>query len=172
MRWKIFLVFRVVLTVISVSNIRDVWSVSSLHIGPDLLLIFLVFFALNCDRQDAIPVSFAIGFAADVSSVAMLMGPYSISYCLLGGMISLFRKQVVMKKFIYQSMMIFFAGVIGGILTELLVSVKLGAMCPNAYSAVLLTALYSALIGPVIWKLFSKPLNLFFAEKPNIYPLG
>ena len=167
MRWKSFIVFLFGLAVLNASDLRDAMSVSSLHIGPDFLLIFLVFFALNCDRQDAIVISFAIGFSADISSAAMLIGPCTISYVLIGGMISLFRRQVVMKRFIYQSMMLFFAGSLVGILTELLVFVKSGAVYLNTYPYILLTALYTAVIGPVMWLLVSRPMDLFFNTKPN-----
>lgn len=167
MRWKSFFIFLFGLSVINASSVRDAISMSSLHIGPDLLLIFLVFFALSCDRQDAILISFAIGFAADVSSAAMLMGPCTISYGLLGGMISLFRRQVVMRRFVYQSIMLFFAGALAGGLVELLVSVKSGTIDFNMYPFILLTALYSAVIGPVIWLVLNRPLSLFFIEKPT-----
>ena len=168
MRWKSFLVFLVALTVINASTLRDAMSLSSLHIGPDFLLIFLVFFAINCDRPDAIVVSFAIGFAADISSAAMVIGPYAISYGLLGGAISLFRRQVIMRRFIYQSMTVFFAGAISGVLVELLVSVKSGAMSLDTYPCILLSALYTAVIGPLIWVLVKRPLNLFFIERANL----
>lgn len=168
MRWKSLLVFLIAITIINVSAISDAISISSLNIAPDFLLIFLVFFAINCDRNDAIIVSFAIGFAADIFSPAMMMGPCAISYGLIGGLISLFRKQVVMKRFIYQSMTIFFTAAIAGSLAELLVSVKSAAIDVNTYPSILLTALYTALIGPVIWMLLDRPLTLFFVERPNL----
>ena len=165
MRWKSLFVFLFFLAVINASSLRDAVSVSSFHIGPDLLLILLVFFALSCDRQDAILVSFAIGFVADVSSVSMVMGPYTISYGLLGGLISLFRRQVVMRRYIYQSIMLFFAGAAAGMLAEFLVSLKSGAIYIDQYPLVLYTALYSAVIGPLIWLVLRWPLGLFFVEK-------
>jgi len=167
MRWKSLLIFLVALAIINASNLRDAMSVSSLHISPDFLLVFLVFFAVNCERHDAIVVSFAIGFAADISSSAMLIGPYAISYGLLGGVISLFRKQVVMRRFIYQSMSLFFTGSIGGFVAEFLISVKSGSMYPDMYPCVLLTSLYTALIGPLVWLLAKRALSLFFVARPN-----
>lgn len=165
MRWIRFLVFLCAVTVLNASNLRDIVSVSDLHIGPDILLIFLVYFAVSCNRQDTILISFLIGFAADVSSVAMLIGPYTISYGLLGGLISLFRRQVIRKRMLYQSIAIFSIGTIAGILAELLIFAKSGAMAPNIGSVVLLTSFYSAVVGPFIWKFSSSRTRLSLWKK-------
>ncbi len=167
MRWKRFLVFLFAVTVINASSLRDIVSVSSLHIGPDLLLILLVYFAASCNRSDTILASFLIGFSADVSSVAMLIGPYTISYGLLGGLLSLFRRQAIRKSMLYQSIAIFGMGTIGGILAELLISVKSGEISLNTSAVVLLTAFYSAVVGPVIWKLLA-PRTRSFLWKPRV----
>jgi rod shape-determining protein MreD len=160
MRWTRFLVFLFAITVIHASNLRDMVSVSSLNTGPDILLIILVYFAANCNRSNTILVSFLIGFAADVSSVAMLIGPYTISYGLLGGLLSLFRRQVIRKRMLYQSIAIFSIGIAGGILAELLIFAKSGAMGANTISVVLLTSFYSAVVGPLIWKFSSSRARL------------
>ncbi len=165
MRWKRFLVFLFAVTVINASSLRDIVSVSSLHIGPDLLLILLVYFAASCNRSDTILASFLIGFAADVSSVAMLIGPYMISYGLLGGLISLFRRQVIRNRMLYQSIAIFIIGTSAGILAELLIFAKSGEIAPNIGSVILLTSLYSAVIGPVIWKFSSSRTRLSLWKK-------
>lgn len=153
MRWLRFLGFLFVVTVINASNLRDMVSVSSLSAGPDILLIFMVYFAASCSRPDTILVSFLIGFAVDVSSVTMLIGPYTISYCLLGGLLSLFHKGAIRKRMIYQAIAIFGVGIIGGILAELLTFAKSGSMPADTINVVFLTALYSAVVGPFIWKL-------------------
>jgi rod shape-determining protein MreD len=140
-------------------------SVSSLNTGPDILLIILVYFAANCNRSNTILVSFLIGFAADVSSVAMLIGPYTISYGLLGGLISLFRRQVIRKRMLYQSMAIFSIGTIAGSLAELLIFAKSGEIAPNIGSVILLTSLYSAVIGPFIWKFSASRTRLSLWKK-------
>ena len=152
MRWIRFLVFLFAITVINASNLRDMVSVSSLNTGPDILLIFLVYFAVSCNRTNTILISFLIGFAADVSSAAMLIGPYTISYGLLGGFLSVFRRQVIRRRMLYQAIAIFSIGTIGGILAELLIVVKSGAMSANTISLVLLTSFYSAVVGSLIWK--------------------
>ena len=166
MRWIRFLVFLFAVTVINASNLRDMVSVSSLNTGPDILLIFLVYFAVSCNRTNTILVSFLIGFAADVSSVAMLIGPYTISYGLLGGLLSLFRKQVIRRRMLYQAIAIFGIGAIGGILAELLIFAKSGEIPPNIGSVVLLTSFYSAVVGPVIWKFSSSLTRLSLWKRP------
>lgn len=160
MRWKRFLIFLFAITIINASNLRDMVSISSLNIGPDILLIFLLYIAVGCNRSDTILASFLIGFAADVSSVAMVIGPYTVSYGLLGGLLSLFRRKVIGKRMVYQSIAIFMLAAIGGLLAEFLIFVKSGEIPPNVSDTVLLTAFYSAVVGPLIWKLFASSLRL------------
>ncbi|MBW1869979.1 MAG: rod shape-determining protein MreD, partial [Deltaproteobacteria bacterium] len=86
LRWIRFLVFLLLATLLNAGNVLNTISVTGLHIKPDLLLIALVFFSINIATTDAIAASFAIGFAADISSGTM--GPCMIAFGVVGSFIS------------------------------------------------------------------------------------
>ena len=108
MRWIRFTIVLFIMTLLNSGNVLNIISVSDLNIRPDVLVILLVFFAVNCRTIDAMVISFAIGFAADISGTCI--GPYTITFGLLGSMISQMRKVVIMKKMMHQAMAIFFIG--------------------------------------------------------------
>ena len=149
MRWFRFSIFLLFFTLLSSGNILNSISLSDFNIRPDLLLILLVFVAINGETTEAIMASFAVGFAADISGSAM--GPYTISFGLLGSLISQMRKVVIMKRMVHQASAIFVSGAISGVLVHFLTYFKTGETASNVYAVVLGTCFYSALVGPVIW---------------------
>jgi len=153
MRWIRFSIILLIITLINSGNLLNAISFSDLNIRPDLLLIMLVFFAVNCRTVDAMIISFAIGFAADISGTCI--GSYTLTFGLLGSMISQMRKVVIMKKMTHQAMTVFFIGLISGILAQLLTFVKTRLSAPNVYVIVFFGAIYSGLIGPFLWWVLS-----------------
>ena len=153
MRWVRFSIVLLVCTLLNASNLLNTISVGSLNIRPDFLLILLVFLAINCEVYEAIIVSFAIGFAADISGPAM--GPCSISFGLFGCLITQMRKVVIMKRTVHQALAIFVTGLIAGGLAQVLTSFKTAETGSNVYVVVVGTALYSGVVGPIIWFVFS-----------------
>ena len=95
---RFFLVLLVV-TLLNSGKLLGLISVTSLNVRPDLLVIMLVFISVNSSAEDAILASFMIGFAADISGVAM--GPYTISFGLFGSFLAQLQKVLVMKKIIH-----------------------------------------------------------------------
>ena len=153
MRWVRFTIILVIVTLLNSGNLLNTISVGNLNIRPDMLLILLLFFGINCDATSAIIASFAIGFAADVSGLSM--GPYIISYGIFGSLISQMRKVVIMKRMVHQSMAIFFTGVIAGGFAQILILFKTGEVALNLFVVLPGTALYSGIVGPLIWLLLS-----------------
>ncbi|HIJ67135.1 MAG TPA: rod shape-determining protein MreD [Planctomycetes bacterium] len=149
MRWFRFSILLFFFTLLSAGNLLNSISLSDLNIRPDLLLILLVFLAVNSDTTDAIIASFAVGFAADISGSSI--GPITISFGLVGSVISQMRKVVIMKRMVHQASAIFVAGAISGVLIHFLTFFKTGETASNVYVVVLGTCLYSAVAGPVIW---------------------
>jgi rod shape-determining protein MreD len=94
--WIRFLVFILVLTVLTAGNLYNALAVSRLDVKPDVLLIAMVFFAVQCATPEAIATSFIIGFAADIAGAAM--GPHMIAFGLLGSLMSQLQRVVLMKR--------------------------------------------------------------------------
>jgi rod shape-determining protein MreD len=149
MRWLKFSIVLLVATLLNAGNLLNTISIGSLNIRPDLLLIMLLFFGINCDTTSAIIASFVIGFAADISGSQM--GPYIISYGLFGSLISQMRKVVIMKRMTHQGLAIFFTAVIAGGLAQILTLFKTGEVASNMFVVLPGKALYSGLVGPFIW---------------------
>lgn len=167
MRWIRFLIVLLIVTLINASNLLDAISIGSLSIKPDLLLILLVFFAINCETSEAIISSFAIGFAADISGAAMAMGPYMISFGIFGTVISFFRRSVIMEKLIYQGISILIMGLIAIVTAEAMIFSKLSGYTANSFKVIAMISLYSALTGPFIWFVFSAIFELLLANQPH-----
>jgi rod shape-determining protein MreD len=149
MRWLRFSFFLFFLVLLNAGNLLNTVSLSSFEIRPDLLLILLVFVAINCETSDAVTASFVIGFAADISGAAM--GPYTVSFGLAGSLISQLRKVVIMKRVVHQASAIFVTGLVAGLLVQLLTFFKTGETASNVYVVLLGSCFYSGVIGPVIW---------------------
>ena len=154
MRWFRFLIILLVMTLLNAGNLLNTIAVTDSNIRPNLLLILLVFFALNCDGIEAVIVSFTIGFAADISGT--VMGPCFLSYGLIGTLISQFRKVVIMKRVTYQILAISITTLVVGSLVSILMYVKTRESMMNTNTVLLGTAVYSGLVSPVIWVILSK----------------
>ena len=149
MRWLRFLIVLLICTLLNAGNLLNTVSMSSFNIRPDLLLILLVFVAINCETSDAIIASFIVGFAADISGSAI--GPFTVGFGVIGSMISQLRKVVIMKRMVHQAAAIFVTGLIAGTLVQFLTFFKTGETPSNVYVILVGSCLYSAVIGPVIW---------------------
>ena len=155
MRWERVGIIILLVCLLNAGNLLNTIAIGDNNIRPDLLLILMVFFAINCGTLEATIISFAIGFAADISSVSGVMGPAMITFGLFGTLISQFRKVVIMKRMSHQALAIFVVAIIAGGFTQILTHFKMGQNSSNVYSALLWTAVYSGLIGPLVWAVFA-----------------
>jgi len=153
MRWERVGIIVLLASLLNAGNLLNTIALGDNNIRPDLLLILMVFFAINCGGIEATIISFVIGFAADISSAAM--GPAMISFGLFGTLISQLRKVVIMKRMTHQALAIFIMAIMAGGLTQILTYFKMGQDLSNVYSALFWTAVYSGLIGPLVWAVFS-----------------
>ena len=166
MRWIRFLFLLTIVTLINASSLLDLVSIGAFNIKPDLLLILMVFFAINCNTKDAILSCFAIGAAADISSTAMTVGPGIISFVIFGGAVSFLQRSVIMSRFIFQVISIFLVGLLTGVMTQVLVFTKLSGYTYNSIAVIAMVGVYSALIGPFVWLFLSKIFNQFVDVQP------
>ena len=143
MRWPRFAVSILIAALLQASLL------AYLDIRPDLLLILLVFFATYCTTSDAIITSFAVGFAADI--IGSAMGPQIISFGLLGTALAYLHRVIAIKKMPYQAIAIFVTGFLAAILSHLLTLLNGEPTSRNIYSALLVTSLCSALVGPFLF---------------------
>jgi len=149
MRWMRFSILLFIVTLLNAGNLLNIIAVGSLNIRPDLLLIFLVFMAINCDIHDAIIASFAIGFSADISGAAM--GPYIISFGIVGAFVAQLRKAVQMKTFFTRAFVIFIASLISGTLAYILIYFKLEESSSKVLIVLIARTFYSAAAGGFLW---------------------
>jgi len=153
MRWERVGIIILLTSLLNAGNLLNAIAIGDNNIRPDLLLILMVFFAINGGTLEATIVSFLIGFTADISSA--VMGPAMISFGLFGTLISQFRKVVIMQRMTHQALAIFVMSIAAGALTQILTHFKTGLDTTNVFSALLWTAVYSGLVGPLIWAMFS-----------------
>lgn len=153
MRWLRYAVFILVVTVLQASHLLDLIAVTQFNIKPDLLLILMVFFAVNCGPSEAITLSFATGFAADV--IDLPMGQHIITFGLLGSLLAYVRNFIMIRRMLRQSVVIFIISLLAGVLIRLLACLKGQAGIANLYPVLFGSSLYSAVLGPYICSMFS-----------------
>jgi len=159
MRWLRFAVLILAVTVLQ-KGLLARWSSK-----PDLLLILLVFFAIYCNTSEAIISSFTIGFAADLVGSPMPMGPQMISFGLFGTLLAYLNRVIAIKRMPFQALAIFVTSVLTGILTHLLANITGEPIPSNIYTVVLVTSLYSSIVGPFLFL----PLAWWMRIKMNRY---
>ena len=119
---------------------------------PDLLLILLVFFAVFCNSSEAIISSFTIGLAADLIGSPLPVGSHMISFGLFGTLLASVHRVVAIRRKTYQALAIFVTGCLTGAVTYLLAFIiKKEPLPEHVLSTVLLTALFSGLVGPFLF---------------------
>ncbi len=148
MSWFRFAVLIIVATILQTSLI-DIFAVTTAKVKPDLLLVLLVFFAVNFTNTEAVITSFTIGFAADI--ISPTMGPQIISFGLFGTLLADFHGIIDTRKWPYQLLAIFAVGFLTAALAYFLVFLKAEPMPLNAYTKLFWTPLYSAIIGPFLF---------------------
>ncbi|OHB75512.1 MAG: rod shape-determining protein MreD [Planctomycetes bacterium RBG_16_55_9] len=146
MRWLRFAILILAVTILQ-KGVLARWD----H-RPDLLLVLLVFFAVYSSTSEAIISSFTLGFAADLIGSPLPMGPHMISFGLFGTLLAYVHRVVAIRRMPYQAMAILAVGILTGVLTHLLAYLfKREPMPENVFTAVLLTSVYSSLVGPFLF---------------------
>ncbi len=150
MRWFRFAVFVSLVAVLQASLLLDIIALPPLGSRPNLLLILLVFFAVYSNTTDAVITSFAIGFAADIS-IGSTMVSQTISFGLFGTALAYLHRVIAIRKVHYQAIAIFIIAFMTGTLTHFLALLRGQSTVSNLYSAILATALYSSIVGPLFF---------------------
>ena len=150
MRWVRFSVLILVVTIVQASLSARL-GVGSLHIRPDLLLVFLVFFAIYSKVNDAIITSFVIGFACDIASPGTAVGSHTLSFCVIGTILTRLNRIIAIRKMPYQAIAIFVVGFLTGVLAHFLSMPKYETMPTNVYTVIFGQSLYSSVIGPFLF---------------------
>jgi rod shape-determining protein MreD len=134
-------------------NLLNVIALGSGHIRPSVLIIVMVFCCLNARRQDAIRSAFAVGFAADLVSVAI--GPHMIVYGILGALLNGMSRVVSMKRIVHQAIVVFLAALLTEFPVAWLENWKTGQAGYRHVSTVFGVALYTAIVAPAVWAILS-----------------
>ena len=151
MRWFRFTVLVLVVAVLQ-TGFAGLVAVIHPAIRVDLLVILLVFFAVYCNRRDAVIVSFAIGFAADLAHPGLgFMGPKIISFGLVGTLLSDLNDIFSIRRMSYQAVTIFVVGVLTGLLSLLLAHLRVGPVAANLGRELFWQPLLSGIIGPFLF---------------------
>lgn len=149
MKW-LRVAFLVCIVAVLQAGIVNAIAVTSLNIKPDLLLVLMVFFAIFSTSRDAIITSFAIGFAADVISTGLPMGPRTISFGLIGTLLVHIHSVLALRKIFPQAVAVLFSGMLAGSISNFLISLVSHAVISNSYAVVLGTSLYSSIVSPFL----------------------
>jgi rod shape-determining protein MreD len=143
MRWFRFAVLVLFVTVLQTGFLAN------FSYKPDLLLIFLVFFAVYCNTSEAIASSFVIGFAADL--IGPIMGPQTISFGLIGTLLAYLHRVLAIRKMHYQALAIFATGILTGIMANLLNMLRGEPIMSGVFVNILKISFVSGIVGPFLF---------------------
>jgi rod shape-determining protein MreD len=113
---------------------------------PDLLVIFLAFFALHCYGYEAVITSFAIGLAADV--INQPIGPHIVSFGLIGAVVGGLRNYIAVKRTFHIIATVAAVGIAAELLARLLELLTGQEWHSNTFSLLVGGAVYSGLLAP------------------------
>lgn len=153
MRWLRFTLLVILVAVLQTSAVMNLLSLTNLRIKPDIILILLVYFAVNCESYDAIITSFALGFAADIAGA--VIGPHFISYGLVGTAIAHVRKLILLKKTGQQALTIFVTGFLTESVVLILTGLKASGLAKAGVFEIFAVSGYSA----ILWFLIKWPVT-------------
>ena len=151
MRWVRFGILIVFMAILQADFVKII-SVGSVF--PNLLLIAMVFFAINSNPVDAVITSFAIGFAADIINVGHVMGPGMLSYGLFGTLLAHINRMIEIRQMPFEALAIFLSGLCVGVLIIIFSAIR-GGTAESIKPMIFGTAVYSGLIGALIFRFFS-----------------
>ena len=155
MKWSRFLLVLLAVMLLDAGQWMQILAVGPQQIRPDLLLIALVFFAGHCAAGEAMYASFLIGLAADLSSEGSVIGPCFLSFGVFGMLLSQIRRVVVIHRFVFQALTILVTALLVLPSMYLLIYAKTGQGLSHSATAILGGAAYTAIVGPILWKLLS-----------------
>jgi rod shape-determining protein MreD len=165
MRWFSFVIILLIATFLEAGNLLNVFAIGGWYVRPAILITLLVYYSFSCRPHDAIICSFVIGFAADLMGDAM--GPHMICFGLLGLLLNQSNQILFAKRAIYKAMIVFAIYLIAETFSHWLGLLKGFGTKDSYYSIMLFTAVYSAIISPVIWSILSAVSGGFTAMKSH-----
>jgi rod shape-determining protein MreD len=163
MRWISFAFILTFTTLLEAGNLLNVFAIGGWYIRPGILITLLVFYSLSCQSRDAIICSFIIGFAADLTGD--VMGPHIICFGLLGLLLNQSNQILFAKRAIYKALIVFAIYLTAETFSHWLGLLKGLDTKDSHYFIMFFTALYSAVISPIIWSILSSLSGGFMAVK-------
>jgi rod shape-determining protein MreD len=144
MKWWRFTFLIILVAVLQTSAAMNLLSLTGLRIKPNIFLILLVYFAVYCDSYDAVMISFALGFAADITG--MVLGPHFVSFGIIGTAVAHIRKIILLKTTRQQAMTIFITGILTEAVALILTELKASELIKTGALEIFAVAVYSAIL--------------------------
>ncbi|MBA4397356.1 MAG: rod shape-determining protein MreD [Syntrophus sp. (in: bacteria)] len=154
MRWFLFSLILLAAAILDAGNLLNLVALGSWHTRPSILVTVLVFVSLSTRQNDAIGGAFATGLAADI--VGWLIGPHLICYGIFGMLLNSMGRVLDIRRPWYQAITVFFAYLLTEMPAGWLDAWKTGQAHPDLFWKVFSTALYSAIVAPLLWWILSQ----------------
>jgi rod shape-determining protein MreD len=163
MRWFSFLIVLLIATLLEAGNLLNLFAIGGWYIRPSILITLLVYFAMACRSHDAIICSFLIGFAADLTTG--LIGPHMVCFGLVGVLLNACNQVLLVQRAHYKALVVFCVYFLAEMIAYWIGLLKGQQSLQTYYTILLLTAVYSAVVSPVIWSVLSSLSGLLRIKK-------
>lgn len=165
MKWIPFTLLILAGALLEAGSLLNIITFHEGQIRPSVLLIMLVFFAINPKLETAIVSSFAIGFAADLAG--SVIGPYTVCYGLAGSLLAYSGQVITIRHPLHQVGVVFVTGLVAGLAASWLAAAKIGYPSGLTLTTLAGTALYSALTSPLIWPVLQGLSHRLYITEPS-----
>ncbi|AQT70115.1 rod shape-determining protein MreD [Anaerohalosphaera lusitana] len=149
MKWIVFIILLITFALLDAGNALNYIALGGTNIRPAMLLILMLFFAINCERHTAILVSFAAGFMADAAGLTV--GPHIVAFGIIGYVASTLQRDMVMQSYVRQCFTILIIGAFALAGVRGLMMLKPDLQTASNLTALIGTIIYSAIAGPLVW---------------------
>ena len=151
MAWIFYAIIIVVFTILNAGNLTNFMAITELNIKPDLMTVIMACLISYSSSKDAIGIAFFTGFMADISGTSI--GPCMLAYGIVGSIYSSLRNVMEFGRIRYQALIIFAITFLVLSISEPLTMWKTADTMPRIFLRILVTSIYSAIVGPAIWQL-------------------
>jgi len=165
MKWIPFALLVLAGALLEAGNLLNVIAFHEGQVRPSVLLIMLVFFAVNSRLETAIVSSFVIGFAADLAG--SVIGPYTVCFGLAGSLLAHTGRVITIRHPLHQVGVVFVTGLLAGMAASWLAAAKIGHPSGLSLAALAGTALYSGLASPLVWPVLQGLAARLYLTEPS-----
>jgi cell shape-determining protein MreD len=165
MRWAWFILLTILAALLEAGNLLNWIAFGYGQVRPSVLLVLLIFTALQAELPEAVALSFLLGFAADLSGT--VMGPQTVCWGLAGSLLCRMQGLLNIRSWVYRMAVVLVVSLILMAASHGLAVLKTEQAGTLPFRILLGRALYTAAVVPLLWPLLERLWPFLKKTKPG-----